>query len=34
MTMTEDDAGKVLEAITTLLQKQGARQILDFSMIS
>jgi hypothetical protein len=29
MTLTEDDAGKVLEAVTTLLQKQGARQILD-----
>jgi len=29
MTLTDDDAGKILEAVTTLLQKQEARQILD-----
>lgn len=29
MTLTEDEASKVLEAVTTLLQQQGARQILD-----
>jgi hypothetical protein len=29
MTLTKDEASKVLEAVTTLLQQQGARQILD-----